>query len=328
MLEYNFSPPGLTEEGRGLFEERYGSGDIVATSQIRVDTTLNRLRRHIAKGESTVDLDGISDAAEAYLAEAIDAVPFDQAPSLTEYFALKTKHAMIRQIVFADTVFKSKDDYAERRELVNGLYGTVSGVLSEAMDLFDSSRPKSHGEKKELTGVINELTALALLNRRQTPEHLAVPSDITSDLYHATDLEYYTFPKGSRTSKRYHVQVKSRLGSHSKIRTPLGGLVISAHHMRNKSHGDVSFPTARAIIQENNGTISEDEETHLTYAIGSFETYLAQEIAKSDAINDAYLNLPPRIRTGVEKIFRDVIIRAMDENPDAGAIILEFDEPE
>lgn len=328
MRNFNFAPPGLTEEGRGLFEERYGSGDTVATSQLRVDTTLRRIRQHVASGDSTVDLEELSTAAENYLAKTIDAVPLHRAPDLSDYFHLKIKHAMMRPIVFSESVFADKQDYERRRELVNGLYGSVALILEEAIELFDSSKQKSRSERMELAGIINELTALALLNRRQTPEHLAIPSDITSDLYHATDLEYYMFPKGAQQSRHYHVQVKTRLGSSSRIRTPLGGLVISSYHMQNKSRDELQFPTSRAIIEEVNGTIDDQTEAYLHAAIAHFESHLAEEIVKSDKIHDAYMSLPPRLRNGVERIFRDVIVRAMNENPDAANIIFEIDESE
>ena len=63
-------------------------------------------------------------------------------------------------------------------------------------DALDNTDRNNLEDRSTLTGIINELTALALLNRRQSPERMAIPSDITADLYRATDLNYSLFKKG------------------------------------------------------------------------------------------------------------------------------------
>lgn len=273
MSELYLSSPKIGEEGRSLFEKKYAEGDKIVTAQLRVDTTLRKIRNNA----SHEDLDKLEAIASDHLQEALTQTSTETKVDILDFFHLRIKLALIKQIIFAHAAFSSKDNFKERSELIDGTYGLVGEVLEEALMAYDNAL---FAERPFLTGIINELTALALLNRHQSSEHLAVPSDVTADLYNATDIEYLTLTQEQEKASLYHIQVKTRDHSLKDIRMPSNGILITASTMLNAVSHIGYFKTSRAIVAELNGTDTLAQTTHLTQAAQVFDTHMHNEISR------------------------------------------------
>lgn len=326
MSEVFLTSPRLGDEERELFEKKFSEGDHVMTSQIRVDATLRRVRNLVANANESIDLNKLELLVEQHLASALTTTSYEKSQNIVDYFHLKIKHAMTHQIVHAYPLFEQRDKFRERRELVDGIYGSVAAILEEAIGLYDSADEDEHSR---LTGVINELTVLALLNRRQVPERLAIPSDTTSDLFNATDLEYFSFKKGKPIGSTYHVQVKTRQVLSSDVRMPIDGILVHAQHTLNQHGQPISFPTSRAIVAEVNAKESDSQARHLATAIEKLETQMNQGIKKADKIRDLIRSMPPELLETVnlsKNAVRNVIDKALTDHPDAAEIILDISD--
>lgn len=320
MSEAFLTSPKLGEQGRELFEQKFAQGDQVVTSLMRVDTTLRKARRN-ATEEDFSQLEALT---ESHLAKALEAAPYEKGVDITDYFHLRIKHVLIKQLVYAHSAFSERSKFELRRELVDGVYAYVAEVLEEALAMYDNAT--SDTDRERLTGAINELTALALLNRRQAPERLAVPSDVTADLYNATDLEYYTLTKGKEEPTIYHIQVKTSSKNTKKVHMPLGGILVTEATMVNARSNTEIFPTSRAIVADVNATDTSEQELHLQAALYHFEEHMRSETAKTDKVYEVMKSMPQDILHEAMSAIHSVIKRAFEENPDATQIIFELPE--
>lgn len=328
MSEVFLTSPKVGDEDRELFERKFSEGDLVMTSQMRVDTTLRKVRNLVASGDKSVDLNELETLVEQHLATTIKSTSYETADNVMDYFHLKIKHALIHQIVHAYPLFERRDKFPERRELVDGVYGAVATILEEALSLYDDAKKDEHGY---LTGAINELTVLALLNRRQVPERLAIPADTTSDLFNATDLEYFRFKKGRSAGSSYHVQVKTRQQSSNKVQMPADGILVHAKHISNQHRQSVSFPTSRAIVAEVNAQDSDAQTQHLTRAVEKFEAHMDRGIEESEEFRDIMRSMPPEMLETIMramKSVRNVINDALADHPDATEIVFDMPKDE
>jgi hypothetical protein len=325
MSELYLSSPGLGDDDRYLFEREHAKGNSAVTSILQIDTTLRRIRDF---GEETdIDLDELTVVAEEHLQTALQHSAESYENNYADYFRLKTKIAFIRPIVFANEAFSTKQNFELRRELMNGLYGTTAEILHSAIDALDHTDRNNLKDRSTLTGIINELTALALLNRRQSPERMAIPSDITADLYRATDLNYSLFKKGDEQASFYHIQVKSSVSEGQEVRVPAGGILISARNFLNtRSVSGISFPTSRAIIAEVDATSDNEQDYQLSNAVATLDNHITTEMLQSDKFFDAYNRLPKDLRDDVENVFRNVITRAISNSTETTFINLEIPE--
>lgn len=315
MSEAFLTPPKIGEDGRKLFEKKYSKGDLVVTSQLRVDNTLRKIRNL----STDDDLDNFEMIAESHLGEALKKSSYETAESIIDYFHLKIKHALIKQIIFAYSAFSQREKFDMRRKLVDGIYGTISEILNEALAAYDSAPAE---EIPHLTGIINELTTLALLNRRQVPERLAILSDITSDLYNASDLMYFTFTKGKEKSSSYHIQVKTRDVAESEVKVPADGILITENHTLNSKYA--GFPTSRAIVSEVNAIDTPEQEKHLANAVQTLDSHMQSRMTKADKIYEIMEN--SEVIADALKVIQGIVKRTMDENPEATDFTFEFPE--
>lgn len=323
MSEAFLRTPKIGDEGRELFERKYAAGDKIVTSLLRVDTTLLRTRLNAPE----MQLAELEDVARKHLSEALNFASRNQVANITDYFHLKIKHALIKQVVFAETAFSQRGKYELRRELANGAYGLVAEVLEEALVMYDEAREQ---DKDRLTGTINELTALALLNNKQVPERLAVPSEITADLYNATDLEFYKIRKDDNEDlpSSYHVQVKTSNQNRGKVEIALGGILITSEDMTNSFDGQERFPTSRAIVANVNATDTPEQEARLSSALEKLNLHMHESMTRSDEVFTILNNLPKELFDGVKKIARDVLNRALAENLAANEVYIDTSSPE
>lgn len=325
MSEALIHSPKPDDEDWGLFERGRENGDIGLISQLRIDATLRKIR--IAAQDMTpAQLDELAKRAEEHLRIASELTDYETTRDPLEYFHLKTKLALIEQIVFAQHTFSKKELYGDRRKLVDGTYGSISEVLEEALDRFDATPDEAVEEKAQLTGAITEITALAFLDHPEKPERLAVPSDVTSDLYYATDLELFTLPKTRETGRVYHTQVKT--GRSRRVRMPFGGILIRAADMSNAPDSQgVMFPSSRSIVSDVNATETKASVAHLERATKEFEARLALSVRQADRQLDAFERLPVELKGEAVQIMGKLITRMMDENPDASTLDISIYEP-
>lgn len=313
MSEAVIQAPTPDDEGWIIFEDGRDRGDIGLISQLRIDATLRRL--HIAAQELNPEMLGeLSARAEEHLRIAIEQTEFTKDTDPLEYFHLKIKHALIQQIVMARHAFSRKGLYDERRSLVDGSYGSIAEVLEESIDKFDATSEKEIDQRSRLAGAINEMTALALLDYPEKPERLAIPSDVTSDLYHATDLELFTLPRSRDTMRVYHTQVKTR--STRNVKMPFGGILIRAVDMSNTTRADgITFPSSRAIVRDVNATETRRSASHLSAAIIRFEDRLKHAIQTADSQLDAFDTLPTEMKQAMVGSMGRLITQLVNDYP-------------
>lgn len=322
MHELPLASPRLGEEGREIFERAHLRGDVAIVAQLRVDTTLQRIRKYLENSGQESTLEDVAAVADQYLADSLKQVTYESSPNLVDYYHLKIKHALIRPIVFAEKVFQDKADYEARRELTNGIYGDIAAILQEAIEAYDSTPVHDENDRGALRGVINELTALALLNRNQAPESLTIPSEVTADLYHATDLEHYAFEKGETKAQSYHIQVKTSVyGPESDVEIPTGGILIAAKHFLNTEKDGISFPTSRAIIGEVDATDTDEQAAHLSAAAATLSARLKREKERSHQTQQAIRSLPPEYLATLSNMRKQFAADVYDQ-PDTDSLVV------
>lgn len=317
MSEVVLRSPKSSDPGRQLFEKAVGEGDETVVAQFHVDTALRQIYTHASESSITEDdLAGIEAEVERVFGKALKATSYDTAPDIVHYYHLKIKHALAKQIVYTQYAFLKKERFELRREIVDGLYGAVAEILEDALDKYDTvgDDPK---EIASLTGIINELTVLALLNRRQVPERIAIPSDISADLYNATDLNYFVLNSRMEIFRPYLIQVKTSSASIDSVKVPAGGIVVAAQHTLNEQFRDTEFPTSRAIVAEVNAKQTDDQVEYLDWAVERFDNHMQTGMKEADKFYDALLLLGTKELRGITDAAKNIIKNLMDENPDA-----------
>jgi hypothetical protein len=176
---------------------------------------------------------------------------------------------------------------ALREKLISydGVYGLVTEHLPVAVDLFDHL-VKDSGQD-DMIGSINELTALALYNRAQNTNALALPTLPRKDSTDKIDIQYYSYIHNQPAIA--DLQVKSNVLAEKRI---FGVRTLTGNDLGNSQHNyfwqqsedrRLKAVTARALIQEINGTASEQQSATLDRIEQHINSIAMQEL-RSDSI--------------------------------------------
>jgi hypothetical protein len=170
-----------------------------------------------------------------------------------DYYRLVSQTAFLEQRLKVPLAFEQHRYWKEREELVNGMYGVSAHIIHEALCEHDSPTATLKN-KKQLRGVIQEQTFIALFNKDQQRNHIALPSAAYEDLYHKIDAEVWVLQDKQSEAYYLPVQIKSIAQSHEQHVTPYGGITIIANEFSNQYLG-----ISRLIAQEYNHMIGSDE---------------------------------------------------------------------
>ena len=277
MFVEKYRTRGLGDNGNDLLFRAVQHGDIVAECIFRTDDSIQKLINDPTRHDESSVSDFIAKTNESY-----EIASYDHTGNLVDYYQLITKQWLLEDIVAARLSFGTDAGHEIRRQVVDGFYGLIGELLESALgDLSEHLGVGHETEKAELTGVINELTALALLNRRQIPEVVALPSFFVAERYNSSDIDLLIYQKddnGIRVFRQYPIQVKSSPRERTADEVPESVVLISAKDMDNLFENNVSFPTARRILEELNGTISDEDLAKLNQTCSKLYSHVDQEM--------------------------------------------------
>ena len=247
------------------------NGKLLLADSIRFNRRIETLQHAVA------DTHGSESIQFKQLDEQIDQLVTDMDETLTDkdaviiagwnhYFRLLADQQFIRQRILATFAFSDYKNYELRQELVDGVYGLDAEIIEIALHLYDSSE-QSFNQQSELRGVIQERTAEAMINRSQKPSQLALPSSVTDDLLNNSDIDLLRIRK--RETSHTRLQVKSSYPPDANtymkhLSSPV--LYIYADDFNNAPKLNTTFPSSRLIIEEIQGTISDEDSLQLDKA--------------------------------------------------------------
>jgi hypothetical protein len=195
----------------------------------------NALRQTYAQiPDFTDEIATLTEYAQRTIAES------DQADEglWTDYYRLISQTLFLEQRLKAPLVLEKPRNWKEREQLVNGTYGMSAHMIREAIDEYDNMSP--HADKELLRGAIQEQTFIALFNREQRRNRLAVPSATYDDLCNRIDADVWSL-RDKQTEPFYlPVQVKSSRHHSEKHVSPKNGITIYAEEFDNNRNLSIS----------------------------------------------------------------------------------------
>jgi hypothetical protein len=163
-----------------------------------------------------------------------------------QYYALLNRDVFIEELTYAPLILGATNmPEHQLQQFADGVYGLNVHLLADALSHYDTMDTYDPN-RNNLRGIINELTSVALLNRDQTPGHLALPAHYMADAYRKTDTIYYH--RVGNIPYATNIQVKSYLQAEQTTEhlIPPHGILIDATDMSNLDN----FATSRAIVAE------------------------------------------------------------------------------
>jgi hypothetical protein len=173
-------------------------------------------------------------------------------------------------MVLAPSVFAS-DDMDARQKLADGTTGTAAHIIENALDLYEHVGTDNPEIRSHASGIINEFSAIGLVNLEEDGTKIMLPSSQYSDMFDKVDADYYGMRSVRKLEKRYRnvdaqpkhfrtsIQIKSR------FRPPNGTVAadeisrsedvayIFASDFNNQVTPKQRFPISRLLISEMNG---------------------------------------------------------------------------
>lgn len=170
---------------------------------------------------------------------------------------------------------------ALRERLIDydGVYGLVTEHLPSAIHQFSQLSPGS--EQASLIGSINELTALALYNRSQDANVLALPTLPRRDEKGKIDIQYYSYI--NNRPRHANFQVKSNILTEERI---FGVRTLTGADLGNSTDNQFwpmpgKIKTARALTQEIRGTATDEQSTVLDQIVSHINDIALRELEVS-----------------------------------------------
>ncbi len=199
--------------------------------------------------------------------------------SWNDYFRLLSHGTFLEQRIKAPALFNDSQEWRGRKALTNGIYGMNAHIIKVALAFHDAPNT-SDIERMELRGAIQEQTASALLNYRQTPSDIALPARLRDDLWHETDIDYWRIP-GRAAAERIGIQVKSSVPPDAPLITRSGSVIVSAKDFGNShTYDNMSLMTARLIAADlSDGGLEPILKQYLEDQQSAFVTLLNDRIA-------------------------------------------------
>ncbi len=248
------SLPQFGTPARDLFEQAHHEKDKLRIEGFLLDEKIAKLQSIFAKYGEVEDFQVLCDRLTAETCTKVLEIERNPIYSWNDYFRLFSRMKSIDVTARTPVLFYNESLVKERKELVNGLEGVYVEILSKALKMFDTGTLDSE-EKGEVTGAINELTALAILNRFQASNRVAAPASTIDDLTNKTDIDL-TRISSSGQSYVQHVQVKT--SPFSVTSTSKEGHIVYLHANDMRNYGN-NFFCSRTLVKECDGQATQAE---------------------------------------------------------------------
>ncbi len=144
---------------------------------------------------------------------------------------------------------------------VDGIYGIVGGVLENVFTEIQTAN--SDIEHRGLVGLDNELAAIALLNRGQGSNFVALPSVPSDDHLNKIDIDVFHYQSNQPHKVGFQVKTSSRwvpeVDDVPIINAFMLGNTRGSYHARSSK----DFNSTQAIIREINGVATDEDKQTL-----------------------------------------------------------------
>jgi hypothetical protein len=171
-------------------------------------------------------------------------------------------NALVDQLVLLPALQGSDDTSRQlRAELIDGSYGLIGSVMETVYRRY--RRQHNELELNHSVGFLNELTALGLANRPQSPDRFALQALPCEDADHETDLwTYQQNESGDFRVRGWQVKSSEWLRKWSRNRM-IGGIALGNSRKSTIWPGHELFQTVQAMLHELDGQASEIETSTL-----------------------------------------------------------------
>lgn len=157
-------------------------------------------------------------------------------------------------------------DHREARNIRGILAESMYGLCAIHLEniLGEDGNSKLRHTEGQTRGIIQELTAAALLSKKASANRIALLSSHLDDTQKKIDLDYYAFNGDPETVHIEGLQVKSSTHFHLPLtQRRQQPSVITADMMDNTYDRGVSYPLSRAIIRDVNATADARDEARI-----------------------------------------------------------------
>lgn len=275
------APPYPGSYHASLFEEAMSKGKLDLARLYSVGAQIERVRiiaddHLLTSPDEVVGIyeERYKSSLDTYIAEQLDALAVSRTDKEAVYRRAELLGGLTDQLVLLPRLFKMKPSETKliRQELTasQGVYGLISEVMEHTQEHLRTTPAKDNLTKDHIIGLLNELTATALLNKPQEEDFVALPTLPAEDEKRKTDIKVYW---QTRTELRTRdIQVKSWIkdagapGGHSNMKKLLW---VSGCALGNSTRYPVwrknnkFMQTSKAIIRDINAEISDEDAAML-----------------------------------------------------------------
>jgi len=275
-MEGVYTPP-LGNELRSIFDHHYHSGRTDEARHISIGAQIQNARYDLCAANleayqviTTYKRD-LKPNLESYIERQMNALDFDNRTTSATHLRVRLFRDLLDPLVCFPVLFSTyspQESTSARRQLVEGegLYGTIGNVLEHALAKF---RWDTHAvENRDLIGFVNELTTLSLINQPQREGNVALPALPHEDQQYGIDVHTYLALNGQKQVRSAQVKSNERnmyrpvRGENIRL---IGGIALGNSHLSTMWPKREFMQTAQAIVEELNGTITDDRAEILTH---------------------------------------------------------------
>lgn len=267
-LAHQMITPDIGSPHRRIFEHAFQHEDMGQMAAISVDSQIDKALRlgqrqiesNASPDEIMTSLAPMIDTLTEYSTAQLEAIRASNDPdTITVVHLALVTEAMEAQVMWPLLAAYGRDNREAKTHRLRiaydmyGVYGQQLETLLETGHWEDFAYDTGH-----LMGALQEVTALALLNRQPSSNRIALHSSAKRDKL-GTDIDMFNFHHGPDFVSRKKIQVKTRGHLHNP-----GTVLLTAQDLGNIDRNDVStYKTARAIIAELNGMESDEATAYL-----------------------------------------------------------------
>jgi hypothetical protein len=283
-----YTPP-ISSHHRELFERAYREGDDRTAALSSIGGLIEVMRSRLSSFHNTEDPaatvtlyeDRYQTALKERLAGQTRLLAKSRQGSEADVGRANLYNALVDQLVLLPALQGSDHTSRQlRAELIDGSYGLIGSVMETVYRRY--KRQHNELELNHSVGFLNELTALGLANRPQSPDRFALQALPCEDADHETDLwTYQQKESGDFRIRGWQVKSSEWLRKWSRNRV-IGGIALGNSRKSTIWPGQELFQTVLAMLHELDGQASETEASTLdklshalSIAIGNDASFIA-----------------------------------------------------
>ncbi|MFS8120381.1 MAG: hypothetical protein ACMG55_18120, partial [Microcoleus sp.] len=221
-VEKNIITPPSESDHRLLFQYAFQRNNTAEMSFMSMGAQLeysrSRAMRLLADNNGDVDATltataTLREGMARNLSLSYDAIDSNQSASYALSCRANLYKNLADQLSLLPAMFSQKvnnyDAHRVRKQLISGdgMYGIIGEVLENAFTEIQVAN--SSIEHRGLVGYINELTAIALLNRNQNSNFVALPSLPSDDILKKVDIDVFHYQSNMPQKVGFQVKTSS-----------------------------------------------------------------------------------------------------------------------